>query len=300
MLALKMLLTVAAVLLFAVALGIPIYDTVLRLLRARRKAAVETRRRRPRTSTLRTIRLARTGRAGSRRLPAAARSRPASLWCPAAWAACASASSAARSPARSYAGTHFITPLVESVQMFDLRDHLFTAESLRKGAKTPAPKNGLSVQSREGLNIGLAVTVRYRLDPKPRQRPGPHAPACGQGAGPPVVASAWRELTPNYTVREIFSAASARKPRRKPPPSSPASSAPTAPPWKKSCSLTFNSPKSTPRVSKAFCSRNNRTIKWALKPTCSRSRSRIAELQAEAEAAQKVKQAEGDAQIQGR
>jgi hypothetical protein len=60
---------------------------------------------------------------------------------------------------------HFVTPLVESVQTFDLRDHLFTAGHGEEGTKAGRRKSGLSVQSREGLNIGLAVTVRYRLDP---------------------------------------------------------------------------------------------------------------------------------------
>ena len=40
------------------------------------------------------------------------------------------------------------------------------------------------MQSREGLNIGLAVTVRYRLDPEQAgQRAGAPAAAGGQGAG---------------------------------------------------------------------------------------------------------------------
>ena len=47
--------------------------------------------------------------------------------------------------------------------MFDLRDHLFTAGVVDAGK--PGMKNNMTVQSREGLNIGLAVTVRYRLDP---------------------------------------------------------------------------------------------------------------------------------------
>jgi hypothetical protein len=44
---------------------------------------------------------------------------------------------------------------------------------------------------------------------------------------PPVVASAWRELAPEYTVREIFST-KREEVRSRRPPSSPASSAPTA------------------------------------------------------------------------
>jgi len=59
-----------------------------------------------------------------------------------------------------YPGTHFVTPLLETVQTFDLRDHLFTAGVVDGGPRTSAQKGGLNVQSREGLNIGLAVTVR--------------------------------------------------------------------------------------------------------------------------------------------
>ena len=109
-------------------------------------------------------------------------------------------------PGTLYPGAHFITPLVESVQTFDLRDHLFTAGIAEEGAKSATPKNALSVQSREGLNIGLAVTVRYRLDPNKLASIQAHMPQpVDKELVPPVVASAWRELTPAYTVQEIFS-----------------------------------------------------------------------------------------------
>jgi regulator of protease activity HflC (stomatin/prohibitin superfamily) len=108
-------------------------------------------------------------------------------------------------PGTLYAGMHFITPLIESVEMFDLRDHLFTAGIVEGTNKTPQ-KNGLSVQSREGLNIGLAITVRYRLDPHKLDSVQAHLPQpVDKELVPPVVASAWRELAPQYTVREIFS-----------------------------------------------------------------------------------------------
>ena len=67
-------------------------------------------------------------------------------------------------------------------------------------------KTALEVQSREGLNIGLGVTVRYRLDPNKLATVQAHLPQpADQQLVPPVVASAWRELAPEYTVREIFS-----------------------------------------------------------------------------------------------
>ena len=75
--------------------------------------------------------------------------------------------------------------MIESVQSFDLRDHLFTAGIVEEGAKSGTPKNALSVQSREGLNIGLAVTVRYRLDPTSWIAYSAYAAAGGQGTGAP-------------------------------------------------------------------------------------------------------------------
>jgi regulator of protease activity HflC (stomatin/prohibitin superfamily) len=109
-------------------------------------------------------------------------------------------------PGTLYPGVHFITPLVDSVQIFDLRDHLFTAGNVQEGVKSTAQRTGLDVQSREGLNIGLGVTVRYRLDPNKLASVQAHLPQpADKELVPPVVASAWRELAPQYTVREIFS-----------------------------------------------------------------------------------------------
>jgi regulator of protease activity HflC (stomatin/prohibitin superfamily) len=109
-------------------------------------------------------------------------------------------------PGTLYPGVHFVTPLVESVQTFDLRDHLFTAGIVEEGGKSSAQKGVLSVQSLEGLNIGMAVTVRYRLDPAKLDDVQAHMPQpVDKELVPPVVASAWRELAPQYTVREIFS-----------------------------------------------------------------------------------------------
>ncbi len=107
-------------------------------------------------------------------------------------------------PRTLYPGVHFVTPLVDQVEFFDLRDHLFTAGLGTDGAKSA--KSSLDVQSREGLNIGLGVTVRYRLDPNKLASAQAHLPQpADKQIVPPVVASAWRELAPSYTVREIFS-----------------------------------------------------------------------------------------------
>jgi regulator of protease activity HflC (stomatin/prohibitin superfamily) len=112
-------------------------------------------------------------------------------------------------PGTLYPGLHFVTPLVESVKTFDLRDHLYTAGIVDEGvkdSKTSKQMGSLDVQSREGLDIGLAVTVRYRLDPHRLDHVEAHLPQpVDKELVPPVVASAWRELAPSYTVREIFS-----------------------------------------------------------------------------------------------
>ncbi len=108
-------------------------------------------------------------------------------------------------PGTLYAGTHFVVPLVDHVELFDLRDRLFTA-----GVEQEAPRErggeALKVQAREGLTLGLAITVRYQLDPRRLDYIQAHLPQPIESElVPPVIASAWRELAPNYTVREIFS-----------------------------------------------------------------------------------------------
>ena len=69
------------------------------------------------------------------------------------------------------------------------------------------PAEYFDVQAKEGLTVGLAITVRYRLDPKRLdyiQSNLPHP--VEREIVPPTVASVWRELVPNYTVRDVFSA----------------------------------------------------------------------------------------------
>jgi len=107
-----------------------------------------------------------------------------------------------------YPGVHFVTPLVERVEMFNTRDQLFTTgiteDGLAKGAVKGEP---LRVQAKEGLTLGLAITVRYQVDPKRLDYIEANLPQpLEKEIVPPVVATAWRELVPSYTVREVFSA----------------------------------------------------------------------------------------------
>ena len=57
-----------------------------------------------------------------------------------------------------YPGLHLVFPLVQSVALYDVRDQLYQTIISDK------PAESLKVQTREGLSVGLAVAVRYRLD----------------------------------------------------------------------------------------------------------------------------------------
>lgn len=108
-------------------------------------------------------------------------------------------------PGTLYPGVHMVTPLIEHVETFDLRDKLFTAGVEQADAKKEG-REPLRVQAKEGLTLGLAITVRYQLDPHRLDYIQSHLPQPVETElVPPVVASAWRELAPNYTVHEIFS-----------------------------------------------------------------------------------------------
>jgi regulator of protease activity HflC (stomatin/prohibitin superfamily) len=200
MIALKLLLTVAGALLLAAALAIPLYGLWLRIRIMRRKEAGETESLAPEEIAWRTP----AALVMVSCLPLLIAS--SIVVVPSGMGGVRVSQVSGTLPGTLFPGVHFITPLMDSVQTFDLRDHLFTAGVSEEGGKPAAMKNGLSVQSREGLNIGMAVTVRYRLDPNRLDNIQAHMPQpVDKELVPPVVASAWRELAPEYTVREIFS-----------------------------------------------------------------------------------------------
>ncbi len=117
-----------------------------------------------------------------------------------------------------YPGVHFVTPMIEHVELFNTRDQLFTTgitedslakDSVAKDALGKAVSKGepLHVQAKEGLTLGLAITVRYQVDPKRLDYVEANLPQpLEKEIVPPVVATTWRELVPGYSVREVFSA----------------------------------------------------------------------------------------------
>ena len=108
-----------------------------------------------------------------------------------------------------YAGSHLIVPLVDSLALYDVRDRVYTmtAGPLKQAKDQANQPEVLNVQSKEGLPIGLAITVRYHLDVAQLVHINETLPAAVDSeVVQPVIGSAFRETAPNYTVREIFAA----------------------------------------------------------------------------------------------
>src|SRR5712671_3336526 len=119
-------------------------------------------------------------------------------------------------PGTLYPGVHLVWPVLDSVVLYDIRDQVLTTSSSGKdglesaeGEAAQKDKNrkpdAFTVQSKEGLTIGLAITVRYKLDPRRLDFIHANLPQpVEKEIVPPVVSSVFRELAPNYTVREVF------------------------------------------------------------------------------------------------
>jgi regulator of protease activity HflC (stomatin/prohibitin superfamily) len=106
-----------------------------------------------------------------------------------------------------YPGLHFVFPLVQRVEVYDLRDQMFETTMLvdSKTLADSKTRDSLRVQTKEGLELGLAVTVRFRLDPHRLAYIHANLPQpVEKELVPPIVASAFRDLTPRYLVRELF------------------------------------------------------------------------------------------------
>src|ERR1700744_1293344 len=133
-------------------------------------------------------------------------------------------------PATLYPGVHIVTPLIDSVVLYDTREQVYTTRASEPAqpqaaddgdgaskasdkvvkqraftAKTAATDGEvLLVQAREGLNIGLAVSVRYRLDPQRLSYIHANLPqAVGEEEVGPTVATIYRQIAPNYHTKKI-------------------------------------------------------------------------------------------------
>jgi regulator of protease activity HflC (stomatin/prohibitin superfamily) len=289
MLALKMLLTIVGMLLLTTAFGLPLYALWLRIQNARRIAKGEE-------SVEQAEEISWRGPVGLALVACLPLLLAGSIVVvPSGMGGVRISQIEGTLPETLYPGVHFITPLVDNVQIFDLRDHIFTAGMGTEGAKGAVPKTALDVQSREGLNIGLGVTVRYKLDPNKLASAQVHLPQpADKEIVPPVVASAWRELAPQYTVREIFS--TKREEVR-------ARAASVISRKLGSDGIVVEEvmlsdvqlPEEYAKGLEGLLLKEQQDDQMSVDTDIQQKQVRIAELQAEAEAAQKVKQAEGDA-----
>ncbi len=202
-------------------------------------------------------------------------------------------------PGTLYPGAHFVTPLAESVALFDTRDQLFTTGSVEGSSKmTSAQKpEPLQVQAKEGLTLGLAVTVRYRLDPKRLDYIQSNLPQpVEKEIVPPVVASAWRELAPSYTVRDVF-ASKREEVRRRAADVITRKLAADGIIVKEVMLRDIQLPAEYSKGLETLLLKEQENDRMGVQTEIQEKQVRIAELQAEATKAQQVKQAEGEARV---
>lgn len=107
-------------------------------------------------------------------------------------------------PRTLYPSTHFVVPLVQRAELYNIRDQIFTTNPAEV-PKDTAPV--LKVHSKEGLPIGLGITIRYQLDPQRLAAMQSSLPRAVEAEiMPPVVANAFRQTISGYMIRDVFSA----------------------------------------------------------------------------------------------
>jgi regulator of protease activity HflC (stomatin/prohibitin superfamily) len=224
-------------------------------------------------------------------------------------------------PGTLYPGVHIVTPLVDNVVLYDTREQVYTTraseptqvETDAEGTpnltgKVATPRvtstksttndgEVLLVQAREGLNIGLAVSVRYRLDPQRLSYIHANLPQpVGEEVVAPTVATIYRQLAPNYITKEIF--ATKREELR-----SAASNAITARLGADGIIVrevllrNLKLPEEYAKGLEGLLLKEQENEQLGTDQEIKQKQVRIAELEAEAQKAREVKQAEAQAQV---
>jgi regulator of protease activity HflC (stomatin/prohibitin superfamily) len=94
-------------------------------------------------------------------------------------------------------------PLIEQLELYSTRDSVFGTLAKDDPKKK---QEALRVQTREGLAVGVAVVVRYRLDASRLAYIQSNLPQpLEEEIVAPAIASTFRDLAPGYLVRELFS-----------------------------------------------------------------------------------------------
>jgi regulator of protease activity HflC (stomatin/prohibitin superfamily) len=209
-------------------------------------------------------------------------------------------------PGTLYAGAHLVVPLVEDVALFDTRDQIFTT-GMSEDGKTESTKvstklqvlnaQPLNVQAKEGLTLGLAITVRYRLDAKRLDYIEGNLPRpVEKEIVPPTVASVWREIVPNYTVRDVFSA-KREEVRQKAAGLIASRLAADGIVVKEVMLRDIQLPPEYAEGLQAYLLKEQENDRMSVETELKSKEVRIAELEAEAMKARQVKQAEGEARV---
>jgi regulator of protease activity HflC (stomatin/prohibitin superfamily) len=199
-------------------------------------------------------------------------------------------------PGTLYPGAHFLLPLAASVVLFDTRDQLFTTGTLENASKGPRSEP-LNVQAKEGLTLGLSITVRYRLDPRHLDYIQSNLPQpVEKEIVPAVVASAWRELVPNYTVRDVF-AGKREEVRKRASDVITQKLAADGIMVKEVMLRDIQLPPEYAKGLESLLLKEQESDRMGVQTDIQQKQVRISELEAEATKAQQVKQAEGEAQV---
>jgi regulator of protease activity HflC (stomatin/prohibitin superfamily) len=204
-------------------------------------------------------------------------------------------------PGTLYPGVHFVMPLIEEVALFDTRDQVFTTGIAEDGknaaANVSARSQLLDVQAKEGLTLGLAITVRYRLDPKRLDYIQSNLPRpVEKEIVPPIVASVWRELVPNYTVRDVFSA-KREEVRRRASGMITQKLAADGIVVKEVMLRDIQLPEEYAKGLETLLLKEQENDRMSVETELKQKQVKIAELEAEATKVQQIKQAEGEAQV---
>ena len=193
-----------------------------------------------------------------------------------------------------YAGTHLVMPLVHRVELFNVRDQLFTT------IPAEAPKQSepvLKVYSREGLPLGLGISVRYQLDPQRLPYVQSTLPQpIETEMMPPVVANAFRQTIAGYMVRDVFST-KREEVRRLAADSITTKLAPDGIVVKEVMLRDVTLPPEYAKGLEGLLLKAQENDRLTIEVEVKQKEVRTAELEAEAAKARQVKQAEGRAQI---
>jgi regulator of protease activity HflC (stomatin/prohibitin superfamily) len=190
-----------------------------------------------------------------------------------------------------YPGLHLVVPLVQSVALFDARDQIYSTTITEK----PGP---LTVQTKEGLSVGMAVTVRYRIDPRRLSFVQANLPQpLETELVPPVVGTSFREIAPNYLVRDLF-ATRREEIRREAAAAITRKLAPDAIVVKEVMLRDVQLPAEYAKGLEGVLLKEQENERLTVEVEVKQKEVRTAELEAEAEKARQVKVAEGQAAVQ--